>query len=43
MGLFNAQELVNTSWAFATNHAGEKLFGKLAMASERRLSELSTQ
>ena len=41
---FNAQELANTAWAFATaRDREEKLFAALARAAERRLSELNPQ
>ena len=41
---FNAQELANTAWAFATvNYRDEKLCAALAIAAERRLSEFNVQ
>ena len=41
---FNAQDVANTAWAFATaNHRDEKLFAALAIAAERRLSEFKPQ
>ena len=44
MSEFNAQELANTAWAFATaNHRDEKPFTALAIAVERRLSEFDVQ
>ena len=44
MGEFNAQELANMAWAFATgNYGDEKVFAALARAAERRLSELNPQ
>ena len=39
---FNAQNLANTAWAFATMHElDEKMFTALARAAERRLGEFS--
>ena len=41
---FNAQEIANTAWAFATvNYQNEKLFAVSARAAERRLSEFNPQ
>ena len=41
---FNAQELANAAWAFATvGHSDEKLFAALGRAAEQRLSEFSAQ
>ena len=38
---FNAQNLANTAWAFATlGQSDEKLFAALARAAELRMSEL---
>ena len=40
---FNALEVANTAWAFATvNHEDEKLFAALARAAERRLSKFNS-
>ena len=42
--MFNAQELGNTAWAFATaNRQDEKIFASFARAAERRLSEFNAQ
>ncbi len=41
---FNAQDLANTAWAFATlSRPDEMLFMPLALEAERRLNELNTQ
>ena len=41
---FNAQNVANKAWAFATmNYRDEKLFAALAIAAERRLSEFNSQ
>ena len=41
---FTAQNLANTTWAFATvNQSDEKLFTESARAAEPRLSEFDTQ
>ena len=44
MSVFNAQDLANTAWAFATvNLLDEKLFRALAREAERRVSEFNAQ
>ena len=44
MSEFNAQDLANTAWAFATvKQSDEKLFQALASAAERRVNELKMQ
>ena len=44
MSEFNAQDLSNTAWAFATaNHRDENLFAFMARATEQRLSEFKPQ
>ena len=44
LGGFNAQEISNTAWAFATvNYRDGTLFAALAIAAERRLSDFNTQ
>ena len=41
---FNAQELANTAWAFATaTHRDDKLFAAVAKVADRRLSEFNAQ
>ena len=41
---FNAQDLANTAWAFATvGSSDEKLFVALASTAERRVSEFDVQ
>ena len=41
---FNAQELANTAWAFATvGHKDELLFNALARMAERRLDQFNAQ
>ena len=41
---FNAQELANTAWAFATvGQLDAQLFKMLAKMAERRLDELNAQ
>ena len=41
---FNAQNVANTAWAFATvNLRDEKLFAALTIAWERRLGEVDAQ
>ena len=41
---FNAQELANTAWAFATaSHVDAELFTALARAVQQRLGDFSTQ
>ena len=42
VGDFNAQDLANTAWAFATvQRSDEKLFTVLARAAERWVSDLN--
>ena len=41
---FNAQNLANTAWAFATvGHQDEQLFKALTKMAERRLDEFNAQ
>ena len=42
--MFNAQELANTSWAFArVNLSDENLFAAVARAAERRVHKFNVQ
>ena len=44
MGDFNAQELVNTAWAFATSGQSDALlFMTLASTAERRVGDFNAQ
>ena len=44
MGDFNAQELANTAWAFATTGQNDALlFAALATAAERRMGDFNVQ
>ena len=41
---FNAQDLANTAWAFATaGHKDAQLFSALARAAERRVEDFNAQ
>ena len=44
MSEFNAQQLANTAWAFATaSQSDETLFAALSRAAEQRVSEFNGQ
>ena len=44
MGDFNAQDLANTAWAFATAGQSEaQLFSALAMSAEQRLGDFNAR